>query len=90
MSREYGNNVVLKTRNIDRLTFSNESDVFRPDISVAVELEDVGLSFTVFFKKNHLDIVSFRGRYSQGILNNVLACTLAVCTVVFVCNMSTV
>ena len=86
--------MVLKTRNIDRLTFSNESDVFRPDISVAVELEDVGLSFTVFFKKNHLDIgwnrVSFQGRYSQGILNNVLACTLAVCTVVFVCNMSTV
>ena len=46
---------------------------------MAVELEDVGLSFTVFFKKNHLDIgwnrVSFQGRDSHGILSESVACT---------------
>ena len=82
-----GRDVVLKARNVEKLIFSSGklsvSDVFRPksskDISVAVELEDMGLSFTVFFKKNHLDIgwnrVSFQGRDSHGILGENVACT---------------
>ena len=82
-----GRDVVLKARNVEKLIFSSgklsASDVLQAksskDMSVAVELEDVGLSFTVFFKKNHLDIgwnrVSFQGRDSHSILSESVACT---------------
>ena len=89
-----GKNVVLVARNVEKLTFSNcklsVSDALRPksskDISVAVELEDVGLSFTVLFKKNHLDIgwnkVSFQGRESHGILGENVTFTFT-CRIIY-------
>ena len=75
-----GNNAVLSARKVEKLTFSKGKlrvlNVVHPksrkEVSVAVELEDVGMSFTASFKKFHLDIgwgkVSLQGRDSHGIL----------------------
>ena len=75
-----GDNIILSARKVEKLTFSKGkltvSNVVhlksRKEVSVAVELEDVGMSFTASFKKFHLDIgwdkVSLQGRDSHGIL----------------------
>lgn len=76
-----GNDVILMAQNIDRLTFKNgklaiseaNRDYNCSCFGVQIELNDVGLNFSIhFIKNNHLDMmwdnVEYLSKDSHGII----------------------